>query len=111
MPGERSAGVVPERFAIDVAGARVQRNRLGLMEPGFEPQPRRAERARLVLEVFEQRPGNTPTTSSRDDIHALELSDVGVDEPHTTARDGLPGVPPEHENALWRREFGDRQAR
>ena len=59
--------------------------------------------------MFEQRPGDPATTRGRDDVHALEFADVCVDEPHATARDRLPGVPPDHENPLWRREFGDRK--
>ena len=37
MPRKWRARVMSERFGVDVSGGRVQRDRLGLVQPGLEP--------------------------------------------------------------------------
>jgi len=109
MSREGRAGVGPERLGLDVTGTRIQRQRLGLMQTGLEPQSRYSERARLRFEVRQHRARDAATAGRRRDIHPLQLSDIRGDEPHPSARDRLIGVPPDDENALWWGEFGDRQ--
>src|ERR1019366_9757405 len=102
MPGKRRARVVPERFGLRVSRARIQRQRFGLVQPGFEPQPCRPESARLAFEVIEHRACDASTTGCGSDVHALQLTNLWLDEPHATTRDRLAGVPPDDKDALWR---------
>src|ERR1019366_3170252 len=102
MPGKRRARVVPERFGLRVSRARIQRQRFGLVQPGFEPQPCRPESPRLVFRLLEPRAGDASTTGCGSDVHALQLTTLWLDEPHATTRDRLTGVPPRGQAALCR---------
>src|SRR4051812_341835 len=73
------APVASERVRVEVpdvrvAGGAVHPFGVGLLGTGVEPGDRVAQRARLVLERDEQRPGDPAAARLRDDVHPLDLA-------------------------------------
>ena len=109
MPGKGRSCVVSERFGIGVARTHVKRDRLGLTQPCFESKTQYSELACFTFKVLEQGAGNASTPSRGHDVHAFQLTDARLHDPYAPTRDRLTGDPSDDKNALWRREFGQRE--